>query len=187
MVFPASDLSQENVLRDVHDPVTQRLRTDASVTAIIENVNVSLDAADDSIAIGDPDTGYTLEINSNGSINVVSEESGNLVSTYNEVSSVASGAPTIVASYTAPVGKTTYLNKVTFAGTNIAMYEVLVNGVTKDKFYSYFGAALSNEFVFGNNGTKGLKLTALDVVILKVTHQRTGAGDFNARIQAVEV
>lgn len=64
MAFPTSDLSQENVLRDVHDPVTQTLRT----TATVGTVTVELDYNDDSVEIGDSSTGNTLNINANGSI-----------------------------------------------------------------------------------------------------------------------
>jgi len=71
MAFPTSNLSGENVLRDVHDQVDQRLRVDAQVTAIIEEVtvNVDLDAADDNVAIKDPVTNNILGINADGSIN----------------------------------------------------------------------------------------------------------------------
>lgn len=71
MAFPTSPLSSENVLRDVHDPAEQRLRVDAQVTAIVENVtvDVTLDATDDNVAIKDPITNNILAINADGSIN----------------------------------------------------------------------------------------------------------------------
>lgn len=54
MAFPTSQLSSENVLRDVHDPVTQTLRTTATATIISPPaIIVDIDQADDSIAIGD--------------------------------------------------------------------------------------------------------------------------------------
>lgn len=71
MPFQTSQLSGENVLRDVHDQVDQRLRVDAQVTAIVENVTVEvdLDAAEDNVAIKDPTTNNILGINNDGSIN----------------------------------------------------------------------------------------------------------------------
>lgn len=51
MAFPTSNLSQENILRDIHDPSTQTIRT--SATAIIPSgLVVDIDHTDDSIAIG---------------------------------------------------------------------------------------------------------------------------------------
>lgn len=73
MVFPTSNLSGENVLRDVHDQDEQRLRVDAQVTAIVENVTVEvdLDAANDNVAIKDPATNNILSVNDDGSIKTV--------------------------------------------------------------------------------------------------------------------
>jgi len=52
MAFPTSNLSGENVLRDIHDPVTQTIRT--SATAIIApGLQVEIDHFTDSIRLGD--------------------------------------------------------------------------------------------------------------------------------------
>jgi hypothetical protein len=67
---PTSNLSQENILRDVHDAVEQRLRVDAEVTAIVDTVEVSVDldaATGDNVAISDGTN--TLAINVDGSVN----------------------------------------------------------------------------------------------------------------------
>ncbi len=54
MPFPASPLSQENVLRDVHDPVTQTLRTSANATIVAPgSIEVNIDHTEDSVALGD--------------------------------------------------------------------------------------------------------------------------------------
>jgi hypothetical protein len=67
--FIPSKHSTGNVLRDVHDRVNQRLRVDAAVTANIAVAEVQIDAeSGDNIAISDGTD--TLEINSDGSINV---------------------------------------------------------------------------------------------------------------------
>lgn len=67
-----SQLDQNHIIQRVFDEVNDRLKVDASVTAVIESVNVSvdLDAATDSIAIKDQTTGYALVVNADGSINV---------------------------------------------------------------------------------------------------------------------
>lgn len=59
-------------MQRVFDEVNDRLRVDANVTAVIDNivVNVDLDASSDNIAIKDESTGYALVVNADGSINV---------------------------------------------------------------------------------------------------------------------
>lgn len=52
MAFPASDLSQENILRDIHDPVSQTIRT--SATAVVApGLEIDISHVDDSIRLGD--------------------------------------------------------------------------------------------------------------------------------------
>lgn len=67
MAFKTSDLSQENILRDVHDPVNQVLRTTATLSGA--TVEVDLDFQTDSVAVGDPISGAILKINTDGSVN----------------------------------------------------------------------------------------------------------------------
>jgi hypothetical protein len=54
MPFPTSNLSQENILRDVHDPATQSLRTTAQATIIVPGgLEVTISHTNDSIRLGD--------------------------------------------------------------------------------------------------------------------------------------
>jgi hypothetical protein len=69
--FKASDLSLENVLRDVHDPVTQTLRTSSTATIVFPTeIDVNINATEDTIAIADQITGDTVKVEADGSINV---------------------------------------------------------------------------------------------------------------------
>lgn len=53
MPFPTSNLSSENVLRDVHDQVTQSLRTTATATIVVPGgLDVAIDHTEDSIRLG---------------------------------------------------------------------------------------------------------------------------------------
>lgn len=129
-----------------------------------------------------------LEVNSDGSINVNvlgSGASDNVISTFNEISSVASGALTDIVTYTAPLGVSCYLSKIDYSGENIAKYVVAVNGTPVDQQRTYFGSSVNGTFNFAN-GSRGLKLDSGDVVTLKVIHSRPFVGDFNGRIQTVE-
>jgi hypothetical protein len=54
MPFPTSNLSQENILRDVHDPATQSLRTNAQATIVVPGgLEVAISHTNDSIRLGD--------------------------------------------------------------------------------------------------------------------------------------
>jgi hypothetical protein len=65
-------LDMEQVIRRAYDEPQNRLRVDAQVSATIGTVNVIIDAASgDNIAITSQTTGFSLEPNSDGSINVV--------------------------------------------------------------------------------------------------------------------
>lgn len=64
--YPKSTLDANQCIQFAFSEETGRLRTDASFSG---NISVNLDSAGDGVHIGDPDTGYTLEINSDGSIN----------------------------------------------------------------------------------------------------------------------
>lgn len=181
---------------NTQNPLPVRL-TDGSLN--IGSVNAQLEvqlshAADtpdpgdvpDSVQIGDGQD--ILEVNPDGSINVnvVTGSSSNTKNFYNEVSSVVSSTPTTVVSYTAPVGKVSFLDRVFVSGTNIAAYSVKRKGTVIDKKRSYFGAALNVEFSFFS-GEGSLNLDPGDVIIVEVEHFRPNPGDFNGRIQVIEV
>jgi len=181
MVFPASKHSMENVLRDVHNQADQRLRVDSQVTAIIENVSVDLDAADDSIAVKDPTTGNALSPNADGSINVnvVNSTSTAFLFRFGEVSSVASTVLTNILLYTAV--NNCILQRILVSGTNISKYEVLVNGNIVARKYTYFGN-LNETFDLSS----GVAVLAGQQIVVRTVHSRPDTADFNATIQFTE-
>jgi hypothetical protein len=179
------DLNSTDDQVAVEDPNTGahiRVETNGSI-----NANVEVSAADgDSVAISDGTD--TLAINADGSINVnVTSGSAETVKIfYNEVTAVASSTLTTIITFTAAGGVTTYLQKIEVSGTNIAQYTVEINSVVKDKKRTYFGNSLNEQFVYSIN-SKGLPLAVGDVVTARVVHLRPNVGDFNSRIQIVEV
>lgn len=217
LVGPNSGLPFDEV---VDSSGKRRLAVDANFTAQNVDAQVELDFNEDSIAIGDADTGNTLGIESDGSINanveldaadgdnvaiqdaqgdqlainpdgsinvnLTQSNPGLLKTFYNEVTSVANGATTVIQSYTAPIGFASFLQKIEISGTNIAQYVVKINGTIQDKKRTYFGASINLEFKFVETGT-GLPLTVGDVVTVEVVHARPNLGDFNSRIQVIEV
>lgn len=162
---------------------TLEINADGSI-----NTNVQIDAADgDNIAIHDS-SGNELNINPDGSINVniTTSNVGDVRTIYNEITSVGTSVLSTILTYTAPSGKTTFLQTIEVSGTNIAEYQILKNNTIFDKKRSYFGGDLDKEFVFAHSGT-GLPLVVGDIIAVKVIHIRPNIGDFNARLQVLEV
>lgn len=176
-----SRLDANQVLQASYDEATGRLRTDSLSTIVNADIDVSLDSTEDNVAIADPD-GDFLAINADGSINVVLSATGGAVlrNYYSEVTGIVSGITTLVASYTVSAGD--LLQKIEFSGTNIAEYELIINGSTQDKKRTYFGNSLNGIFDFNN----GLTVPTGQVIEIYVLHNRPETGDFNARIQILE-
>lgn len=137
-------------------------------------------------------TGYILEPNIDGSINV------NLVSTpvagntvlniYSEANAVASGANTTIVTYTVPLGITNaLLYRISVSGENIAKFTVLVNASVIDTRRTFFGSSLSEYFEFLTGSSDGFILNPGDVVTVKVLHNRPFVADFEGRIQVLEI
>lgn len=207
-----SDLDQTQILQRSFDESTDRLRVDADLTVDSVVVEVELDYHNDSVAIGDPSTDgilkiypngsidanvevdaadgdniaisdgtNTLAINPDGSINVTVEHLVNsVISIFAQVSSVPSSVLTTIVSYTAVAGDK--LKRGVVSGSNIASYDLLLNGSTIDRKRTYFGADLNSDFFFD----EGLDLSAGDVIMIKVIHTRPSVGDFNGRIEVAQ-
>lgn len=151
------------------------------------NANIEINAADgDNVAISDGTN--SLVINPDGTINIkIVDTFGILKSYYNEVTSVVAGILTTIQTYTVPVAKTAYLQKINISGTNISTYEVTVNAILQEKKRTWFSGGLNEEFDFSDYSKNGLPLVAGDVVVVRTIHGRPNVGNFNSRIQVVEV
>lgn len=80
MSAPApSKLDAGQVLQGSFDESTGRLRTDATATVVNADIDVSLDPSEDGVFIADKDSGNKLKVESDGSINVNSEEIKNIL------------------------------------------------------------------------------------------------------------
>lgn len=154
------------------------------------DTNVAINASTDNIGISDQTSGNKLAVNPDGSINVVVGGAGGsqaTVSTFNSVTSVAASVSTTIVTYTVPALKTARLQRLEVSGTNIAQYDVLVNNVLQARRRTYFGAPLNETFDFTAEVDLGFKLNSGDVVKINVIHQRPDLGDFEGRIQTVEI
>jgi len=183
----------EQILQGSYDESNQRLRVETAATIVAGAVEVAINDTTDSIKIGDG-TGDYLKVNPDGSIDVnatLNPSPGsiyNVISNFNEVTNIATGIETSVVSYSVPFGKTSYLQYIQVAGTNIAEYKIYKNGTLIDKSYTMFGMSLDTNFDYRNedDNTPGLLLNSTDNVIIKVINPRPYTGNFNARIQILQ-
>lgn len=163
----------------------------------IDNTNPLPVAFDGTVSIGDvhilgpSPTNNELNVNNDGSINVVVTSApvsgSSVISTYNQVGSVASGATVQIVSYTVPMNKSSILQRCPISGENIARYDLLINGVISDTLRTMFGGDLTGEFDFTSGNDSGLALNSGDIVSIQVFNNRPDIADFNGRIQVLEI
>jgi hypothetical protein len=166
---------------DPNNSNTVAVNADGSI-----DVNVVLDASTDNVAIKDPSSGNSLKVNADGSINVVSDVTPvvqTVKSFFNSITSVASGATSSIITYTVPTGKTAFLQRVSFSGSNIATYSVLLNSTEIDRQRVYFGGDLTKNVDYSS----GIPLASEDVIEIEVYNFRPTSADFESRIQIIEV
>lgn len=197
MAYDTSPLSQENILRDIHDPTTQTIRTTATAV-IAPGLDVDISHVDDSIRIGDGADLITSTLVSGKQgldVNVVNTTTstaklipnGETISVYNEITSVPSNTLTTITTYTVPLGVISYLARVEYSGDNVATYWVYINNVISDKKRTAFGGLLDTATEFDVSISVGYALSPGDVVETKVIHDRTTLGSFSSRILAMEI
>lgn len=167
--LPGKMLTMELIMRRIYDETPVAIRT-----TVTNSTSIDIDASDDSIAIGDRDTGDLLKINNDGSINVNAVNSDNGKIYFNEITSVTSGVQTLILSKLITIDS--YLLLVSVSGNNIAEYELKLNGNTIDKCYTNFGAPLNADLKFSN-----IKLIPTDVLEVFVRHDRPYLGKFSGK------
>jgi hypothetical protein len=152
-------------------------------------------AFDGTIAVGNvevvgPD-GVPLRPNRDGSLNVVvnsgTSTNGKVISKYAVAAAVPSGVTTTITSYTCPPNKYAALQIVSASGDNIGKYTLLLNGTPMDSQRTNFGGDLNARFDFVTGNTSELVFNVGDVISIQILHNRPYAGDFEARIQILEV
>ena len=134
----------------------------------------------ENVAISDSD-GDKLQVNADGSLNVNVVSTAQILKSYFfEVTNVASGITESICQYT-PI-EDIYLQKIEFSGTNIATYELYINGVIKDRKLTYFSGNMEGVFNFD----QGLNVSVGEIIEVRVYHNRPESGTFTARMQILE-
>lgn len=147
---------------------------------------VSIDAADDSVRIGNG-TGNFLAVNNDGSINV--DVTGSTAYTnivqYGEVDSVALGGTETVLTYTVPSGGSFYLVRVSFSGDCLGEFDLLINSATNMKkrlTYSEFNAS----FNYGTSALPGYLLSSgTTIQVVSTNYSPINIASFNATLEGV--
>lgn len=109
-----------------------------------------------------------------------------IVNTFAEGVSALSGVETEVVAYTVPAGKSAKLLRVEFGGEAYGVFSLYKNGIKIGKYRTWW-TVFSDVFNFAGGTADGYPLLPGDVLSLKVLHNRTGANEFESRIQVVEV
>lgn len=148
-------------------------------------------AFDGTIAVGNvtiqDDDGDELEINTDGSLNVVIVGGGSNKNAYGEASAVPAGVETTIVQYTVSLAlASAILQRVSVCGENVGRYRVFLNGTVIDTRRTYYGGSFNEYFEFSIGSSDGAQLAPGDVVAVKILHDRPFIGDFQARIQALE-
>lgn len=111
---------------------------------------------------------------------------GTVESYFDTALSVATNATVTVLSYTVSTTNS-YMLKVDVSGTNIATYDITVNGSQFARKRTYWSGQFSETFNVGSGLQDAYKLSIGDIVHINVTNFRPTAGDFEARLQVIEV
>lgn len=120
-------------------------------------------------------------------IQVVSGGSGTVRNLFGEQLGVAAGATEAVLQYTCPPGKKAYLLHLDVGGSNIATYTSDQNGDSLSRYRTGYGSPLTYSVFLGSGTTDGIPLVAGDVLTISVFNFQTYIGDFEARLQLLEV
>jgi hypothetical protein len=154
-------------------------------------------AFDGTVSIGDvhilgpSPANNELVVNPDGSINVIVESTpspnSTVVSTYDQLISLASGATSFIVSYTVPVSKQAVFQRAVFSGENVARYDLFINGVIQDTARTMFGGDLTGEFNFETGNDSGLIISTGNTIKIQVYNSRPSSASFEGRIQVLEI
>lgn len=113
--------------------------------------------------------------------------SGNTVrSKFDEITAVAIGATEVILTHTVLAGTEAILVKIEASGSNIATYDLYVNGQIYARKRTYFSGDFTATFDFGTTIATAPKLLEGDKIEVRVTNFRPFLGDFEARLQYIE-
>ena len=115
---------------------------------------------------------------------VSSSVTQNVTINYTETTGIAAGITTNIGTYTVPAGKTAVLQKIFVSGENVSKYTILLNGnAINTKRTNYTN--LNEVFDFLVNNSDGYILSAGDILLVKVLHDRPTPSDYETTIEMI--
>jgi hypothetical protein len=96
--------------------------------------------------------------------------------------SVPPGGFTNVLVYTVPSGRTLYLSAAYASGENLGRYELLINGVVKDRRRTWWGGSFNVSFDLSISGRLGLPVLAGQQVVIRARHENLQSGIFDGKL-----
>lgn len=100
---------------------------------------------------------------------------------FSHITDTPSGSESVILSYTVPTGQRLDLDRVDVSGTNIATFNVYINGDLIARTRTGYNN-LSESLDFTNDQAL-FEIASESVIEVKVLHEKPYAGDFDARIQ----
>ena len=172
--------------------------SDNALTTRIENAEIDVDLNHITQANGHYDSTrigngvYEMDVNPDGSIdvNIVDSASGNrrqLDPVFNEITNIPRNILTELVNYTVPLNNRYFLQRINVGGANVATYQLERFGNVQERVRTYFGAPLTTQMNFDGYSEDGLELTPGEIIRVKVEHYRPDNGDFEGRIQLLEI
>jgi len=157
------------------------------------SINVKLEAG--SVDIGTVEvtgpSGHLIDPNADGSINVNIVPSTSSTDTVKNIfgtaAAVVSGATTTIVQYTVPLNKIAILERSVASGENIGAFTILINNVVQSIQRTYYAGGFNVTFEFITGQDNGLVLQPGDIVKVTILHNRPYTGNFDARIQVLEI
>ena len=129
------------------------------------------------------DVNGALVVNGSGSFGIQ-----NVVISYNEVASVPVGVETVIGSFTAPIGYTSYLLNILTSGQNIGQFNIYLNGVLFDRQYlSYTSFNALFDYKTNAGTVPGFVVTPGSIILVKAINAGISSALYNARIMVLEV
>lgn len=142
------------------------------------------------VSISDGDN--VLDINPDGSINVVFSETSpipkKINTLYYEIENIPKNIKTLVGNFTpSNASKKYFLQRVTIGGSNFADFTLELNSNTIMRKRTWAGGELFSTFEFDGYSDNGKQILITDTIELYIEHSRPFNGDFEVTFQVLEI
>lgn len=107
---------------------------------------------------------------------------------FNEVSSIAIGSETVINTYTAPLGKISYLLSILNSGENRAQYNIYNTASLFDRQYSNVtNLTTIFDYKTGSSSVPGMVISPGNIITVAVVNAGTSISNYNSRFMILEV